>query len=197
MPDTSLADDPTVTIMQDLRAVAETTSVEARHFLEAVTEVASGESPDTAIPVLLLGVSQVLVAGARLGAIEDVVPTERFEPDAGADPDIDPLRDGLAMVFEGLDDYVDLVDPVTSQELTQGSLSNDLADICTDLLHGQRHYESGQVVEALWWWQFSYLSSWGERAAACLRVLQAIVAHIRLDADEDIVAEAEFDALHP
>jgi hypothetical protein len=30
-----------------------------------------------------------------------------------------------------------------------------------------------------------------------LRVLHSILAHIRLDADEDLVSEAEFDALHP
>jgi len=41
------------------------------------------------------------------------------------------------------------------------------------------------------------LSTWGERAAASLRVLQSILAHLRLDADEDTVADAEFDALHP
>ena len=32
---------------------------------------------------------------------------------------------------------------------------------------------------------------------AILRVLQAVLGHIRLDADEELVAEAEFDALHP
>lgn len=45
--------------------------------------------------------------------------------------------------------------------------------------------------------QFSYLSTWGERAAASLRVLQSILAHLRLDTDDEVVAEAEFHALHP
>ncbi len=66
-----------------------------------------------------------------------------------------------------------------------------------DLSHGLRHFESGRVDEALWWWQFSYLSSWGARAAAALRVVQSILAHLRLDADDELVADAEFDALHP
>ena len=35
---------------------------------------------------MLLALSQLLLAGARLGAITDVVPSERFEPDAGPDP---------------------------------------------------------------------------------------------------------------
>ena len=33
--------------------------------------------------------------------------------------------------------------------------------------------------------------------ASALRVVQSILAHLRLDADEDVVADAEFDALHP
>ncbi len=43
----------------------------------------------------------------------------------------------------------------------------------------------------------AYLSDWGERAAMGLRVLHGLISHVRLDADEDLVAEAEFDALHP
>jgi hypothetical protein len=67
----------------ELRRLADDTATDAQTYLDAVTEVASGSSPDTAIPVLLLAVSQLLLAGARLGAITDVVPSERFEPDAG------------------------------------------------------------------------------------------------------------------
>src|SRR5690348_6259101 len=78
----------------ELRRLAEESAADAQTYLDAVTEVASGSSPDTAIPVLLLAVSQLLLAGARLGAITDVVPRERFEPDAGPDTDVDPLRTG-------------------------------------------------------------------------------------------------------
>jgi hypothetical protein len=48
----------------------------------------------------------------------------------------------------------------------------------------------------MWWWQFSYLSSWGERASSALRVLLALLAHVRLDADDEQVMEAELAALH-
>lgn len=181
----------------DLDVLARQTAVEAREFLATVTEVATGESPGTAIPLLLLATSQLLLAGARLGAIEDVVPEERFEPDPGPDADLDPLRTNLANLLEGLDEYADVVDPVTTPELAQGSLSNDLADIALDLSHGLRHVDAGRTIEGLWWWQFSYLSSWGERAAASLRVLQSVLKHLRCDADEETVASAEFDALHP
>jgi len=184
-------------ILDELTGLGEESASEARAYLSAVTEVASGSSPDTAIPVLLLAVSQVLVAGARLGAINDVVPEERFEADPGPDADVDPVRQGLANLFEGLDDYVHVVDPLIGVAVAKGSLSNDLSEVAAALAHGLQHYESGRVSEALWWWQFSYLSSWGDSASRALRVLQTVLGHIRLDADSDTMAEAEFDALHP
>jgi hypothetical protein len=180
----------------ELRRMGEETASDAQAFLDAVTEVATGSSPDIAIPVLLLALSQSLLAGARLGAITDVVPSERFEPDAGPDPDVDPVRASLANVFEGLDEYADIVDPLTNGEVVRGSLSDDLADVAADLAHGLRHYRAGRVDEALWWWQFSYLSTWGVRATTALRVLQSMLGHLRLDVDADTAADAEFEALH-
>jgi hypothetical protein len=181
----------------DLGGLADLTAAEASAFLTSVTEVASGSSPDTALPLLTLALSQVLVAGARLGAIQDVVPTERFEPDPGVDDDADPLRDGLANALSGIDDYIYVIDPVTSGERADGSISGDLADVALALSHGLKHYSAGRRLEALWWWQFSYLSEWGDRALASLRALHSILGHLRLDADEEAVGEAEFDALHP
>ena len=180
----------------ELRQLADDTAADSQTYLDAVTEVASGSSPDTAIPVLLLAVSQLLLAGARLGAITDVVPSERFEPDAGPDTDVDPLRTGLANLLDGLDEYADIVDPLTSGEVVRGALSDDLADVASDLSHGLRHYRDGRVDEALWWWQFSYLSTWGVRATSALRVLQSMLGHLRLDVDAETVADAEFEALH-
>ncbi|MGB8381038.1 MAG: DUF5063 domain-containing protein [Dermatophilaceae bacterium] len=193
MPDAVRGD----TTGDDLDYLAADSALQARTYLNAVSEVASGSSPEIAIPILLLATSQLLVMGSRLGAIQDVVLDERFEADPGPDPDVEPLRDNIANLFEGLDDYADVVDPVTQADLTKGSLSADIAEISLALLHGLSHFDAGRRVEALWWWQFSYLSAWGERAAASLRVLQSILGHLRLDADEDLVADAEFDALHP
>jgi hypothetical protein len=181
---------------RELHRLAGESATDAQTYLDAVTEVAAGSSPDTAIPVLLLATSQILLAGARLGAITDVVPSERFEPDAGPDPDIDPVRTGLANLLEGLDEYADIVDPLTSGELIRGILSDDLADVAADLAHGLRHYRDGRIDEALWWWQFSYLSTWGVRATSALRVLQSMLGHLRLDVDADTVADAEFEALN-
>jgi hypothetical protein len=181
----------------DWTVLAEESSADARVYLLTIKEIAAGNSPDATLPMALLALSQVLVMGARLGAVEDVVPVARFEPDPGPDVEFDPLRESLANVFEGLDEYADVADPVLDPEPTVGRLSDDLVDIASALAHGLSHHEAGRPVEALWWWQFSYLSHWGERAAAALRVVQALLAHVRLDADPDAVSEAEFDALHP
>jgi Domain of unknown function (DUF5063) len=189
-------DETTASEVLELRRIGEDTASDAQAFLDSVTEVAAGSSPDIAIPVLLLALSQSLLAGARLGAITDVVPSERFEPDAGPDADVDPVRAGLANLFEGLDEYADVVDPLTNGEVVRGSLSDDLADVAADLAHGLRHYRAGRVDEALWWWQFSYLSTWGVRATTALRVLQSMIGHLRLDVEDETAADAEFDALH-
>ncbi|GAB3456615.1 DUF5063 domain-containing protein [Kineococcus endophyticus] len=181
----------------ELTGLADATAAEVRAYLSSVTEVATGRMDSTALSVLLLAVSQTLLTGARLGAVDDIVPARRFEPDAGPDPDVDPVRTSLANVLEGLDDYADVVDPLTNAKLVRGALSDDLASIAADLEHGLRHHERGDVTEALWWWQFSYLSSWGPRATAALRVLQSLLAHLRLDVDAETAADAEFDALHP
>ncbi|AKU18170.1 DUF5063 domain-containing protein [Luteipulveratus mongoliensis] len=181
----------------DLAQLAVDTANDARDFTGAIRDIAAGVATDAAIPLLLLVISQLQVTGARLGAIQDVLPDERFEPDPGPDKDHDALRVSLANVFEGIDDYADIVDPLTSVELGRGALSDDLAGIVAALDHGLAHFDRGRPVEAMWWWQFSYLSEWGVRAAAVLRVVLTILSHLRMDADEDTVADAEFDALHP
>ena len=101
----------------DLRDLAASTASEARRFLSTVTEVASGSNPEVAIPLLLLAVSDLLAAGARLGAMVDVVPDDRFEPDVGPDTDLDPLGAALENLFEGIDDYSEVDDPVLGRTI--------------------------------------------------------------------------------
>jgi len=180
----------------DLRDLAASTASEARRFLSTVTEVASGSNPEVAIPLLLLAVSDLLAAGARLGAMVDVVPDDRFEPDVGPDTDLDPLGAALENLFEGIDDYSEVDDPVLGRTIVTSTISGDLVLIAGALAQGQRHFDAGQVLEALWWWQYSYLANWGERASAVLRVLQGVLGHLRLDVDDEVAAEAEFHALH-
>ena len=151
-------------------------------FVIAIREVARGDEPGGAVSMLLLEVSQLLLAGGRLGAIGDVVPTERFEPDAGPDPDIDELRERLAKLLGPIDRYVEVFDPYENPpSAATFVLSDDRADITADLLHGLQHFQAGQPSEARLGWQFSYLSHWGTHAGAALRALQSVVAHARLD----------------
>ncbi len=188
---------PGVEANTDLAALAAATADEVRSFLSTVTEVAAGTAPEASLPLLLLAVSDLLAAGARLGATTDVVPDERFEPDAGPDPDVEALRANLANVFEGIDEYHDVVDPVLGPESEQYTVSGELVAIAQAVGLGLRHYQIGQPTEALWWWQFSYLSDWGARAASVLGIVQSILGHLRLDVDDDVAAEAEYDALQP
>ncbi len=179
----------------ELRAVAEAVARESRSFLSTVTEVAAGTNPEAAIPLLLLALSDLLAVGARLGAIVDVVPSERYEPDIGPDADVDPLHSALAGVLDGIDDYAEVVDPVLGGEIATSSISGDLVAVAQPVVQGLRHYEHGHVLEALWWWQFSDLSVWGERASSVLRTLQVLLGHLRLDVEDDVASEAEYDAL--
>ena len=200
MPDITPAEttaEQSLDLPDDLADLAATVADEAGTFVDTLTEVAAGANPEAAIPLLLLALSDALGVGARLGAVVDVVPADRFEPDVGPEDDLDPLRTGLANLFEGLDTYVEVADPLLGGDPVQSSLSGDLVLIAGALAQGLQHYAAGQVTEALWWWQYSYLSNWGERASSALRVLQTVLAHLRLDVDEDVAAEAEFRALHP
>jgi hypothetical protein len=180
----------------DLREIAQKTQSHVRAYLSTVSEIASGGAPGAELALLLLTTSDLLASGAHLAAITDVVPAERFEPDAGDDTDVDPLRTALAQMFDGFDDYLEVVDPVLGAEVGPATLSGDIACIVEELAKGLAHFDAGHELEALWWWQFSFLGSWGERAASAVRVLQSVLAHVRLDVDDDVAAEAEYDALH-
>ncbi|WP_245859222.1 DUF5063 domain-containing protein [Luteimicrobium subarcticum] len=175
--------------------MARSVAAHAGAFVATVGQIASRTAPEATFPVLLLATSDLLASGARLGAMVDVVPPLRYEPDTGPDADLDTLRIGLAEALEGFDEYAEVVDPVLGEEVGRASLSGDLATVTAALQQGLAHYDAGDVLEALWWWQFSYLSSWGERASSALRMLQLVLCHIRLDVEDDVAAEAEYDAL--
>ncbi|MGH4035998.1 DUF5063 domain-containing protein [Actinomycetota bacterium Odt1-20B] len=174
-------------------------------FIVSVKEVAKGDEPDSAVPFLLLEVSQLLLAGGRLGAHEDIVPDERYEPDLGPEQDVDDLRERLALLLDPIDVYSEVFDPYEPRKAPVAHrISDDFADVVADLAHGLAHYKAGRVTEALWWWQFSYFSNWGSTASAALRALQSLVAHVRLnqpledlnglDTDEDLAEDALAEA---
>jgi hypothetical protein len=176
----------------DLEDLAQSVADQVSSFLLAVREVAHRGEPSTAVPLLLLEVSQLLLAGARLGALTDLVPREQFEAETGPDPDLDRIREGLAALLGEADDYVEVFDPYADPpDLVRGRISDDVSAIAERLAHGLAHYRAGRVSEALWWWQFSYVASWGAEGSAVLRALHAVVAHDRLDRNRPTTIEME------
>jgi hypothetical protein len=157
-------------------------------FLLALREIAREGDTSTAIPLLLLEISQISLAGARLGVQQDFAPREEYQPDVGPEADLDQLRLRLAAMLDNVDTYSYVFDPYVP-EVVESQLSDDLTSIASDLETGLRHYRSGDVAEALWWWQFSYVSSWGNLAGTALNALLSVLAHDRLD--QDFTGEAE------
>lgn len=178
-------DEPTTSgLPEDVEALARSLHAQIAGFVLAMTEVAQGREPDYALSVIMLETSQLALAGGRLAALDDVRLAEDFEPDAGPDADLDGIRDGLRRLFGDVDVYVDVVDPVHPERGTGVfRISDELSSVAADLLHGLAHYGAGRVVEALWWWQYSYLSAWGSSLTSAMRAVQSLVAHTRLDAD--------------
>jgi Domain of unknown function (DUF5063) len=171
-------------------------------FLIALKAVAAEGNPGTGISLLLLEISQLLLAGARLGAQVDFTPTSDYQPDVGPDPDLDAMRLRLARLLDPVETYTYNFDPY-APEIVEAQLSDDLTAVATDLANGLRHYRTGNVAEALWWWQYSYVADWGNLASAALRALQSVVAHDRLDTEFEgetellAVADAVLDTGEP
>jgi hypothetical protein len=95
---------------------------------------------------------------------------------------VDALRENLARLLDPVDVYSEVFDPYEPRKApVPARLSDDLADVITDLRHGMAHYRAGRTTEALWWWQFSYFSNWGPTASAVLRALQSVLIHVRLN----------------
>jgi hypothetical protein len=181
----------TPSVDDELADFAQAIADQVASFLIALREISRGDiGGGQAISLLLLEVSQLLLAGGRLGVQVDFPRPEVYEPDAGPDPDLDAMRHRLGLLLEGVDAYTINFDPYSDPpELVSSLLSDDLTSIASTVAHGLRHYKSGRVGEALWWWQFSYVASWGNEASGVLRALQSVVTHDRLDSD--VTAEAE------
>lgn len=171
----------------DLESLARSLHAQITGFLLSLAEVARGDEPQYALSHLMLETSQLCLAGGRLAALADVRLDEAFEADPGDDADLDAVREGLRRLLAELDVYSDVVDPVLPDRGTAVfRISDELASVAADLLHGLAHYSAGRVVEAMWWWQYSYFSSWGPSLTSALRAIQSLVAHTRLDTDSPV-----------
>jgi Domain of unknown function (DUF5063) len=180
--------DSLVPIDAEMEDFAQQIADQMESFLIALKAIAREPEGGAVISLLLLEVSQVLLAGARLGAQQDFTPVDRFQPDVGPDPDLDAMRLRLADLLDNVDTYSFVFDPYVP-EVVESQLSDDLTSIASDLENGLRHFRSGRIHEALWWWQFSYVSSWGNLGGSALNALLSVVSHDRLDTDHDLDAE--------
>ena len=68
------------------------------------------------------------------------------------------MRLRLARLLDSVDTYTYNFDPYVP-EIASAQLSDDLTSIATDLANGLRHFRAGDVAEALWWWQYSYVAT--------------------------------------
>lgn len=191
--------------MSDMEEFGQQVADSAEAFLRALQAISlSGEEPgaaSTAIPLLLLDVSQIMLTGARLGAQVDFEIEDPYQPDVGPDPDLDAMRLRLADVLGDADTYRHNFEPYAPSTIP-ALLSDDLTSMASDIANGLRHFRAGNLSEALWWWQFSYLASWGTTGCGVLSALHSVVAHDRMDTEivdetEQLEAAAALDAPSP
>ena len=144
----------------DLSRLAEETALDARAYLVTVTDVASGAGPGHRHPD---------AAAGRLPGARRRRPARRHHrrragralrgrPRSGR-----RRRPRCARAWPTCS-RGSTTTPTSSTrslgvEVARGSLSDDLAEWPWPLTHGLQHYDAGRVTEALWWWQFSYLST--------------------------------------
>jgi hypothetical protein len=202
VPDEATGSIPVTPLDEETLEFAQQIADSVASFLLALRAIAREADGGRAISLLLLEISQVLLAGARLGAQRDFTPAGKYQPDVGAEADLDEMRLRLAEILGNVDTYSFVFDPYVP-EVVESQLSDDLTQVASDLENGLRHYRLGNIEEALWWWQFSYVASWGNLAGAALNALLSVVSHDRLDVDNDSeidqieAAEAVLDAQTP
>ena len=132
-------------------------------------------------------VSQILLAGAQLGASRDVILPGNWEPGVGDDPDLDALRTGLAARLSAVDEYAEVFDPYADTSCLPFRISDDIAAVVADLIHGLRHCQArpvarGAVVVAV----LLRLQPLGHpRRSRPAVSLHAVVAHASLDVPEE------------
>jgi len=160
-------------------SLLQNTAQSATMYIETLTQVGNSNDPDAAIPVLLLAASDVAATAARLGTADDV-PLPATTYDHAEESNFAHAYQVILTHLAELDVYTDVVDPVISSTTTTASLAKDLTEIADSLEHGLDCYHKGDLTYALWWWQYSCLTHWGERCLAAARTLSLLVSHLRV-----------------
>src|SRR3954454_17849500 len=105
MADDVLTRDQREPLTEELVDFAQTIADQVESFLIAVQAVSRGEEGGSAVPLMLLETSQLLLGGARLGVQVGFEPQEEYEPDAGPVPDLDAMRHRLGVLFDDFDAF--------------------------------------------------------------------------------------------
>ena len=168
-------------VASDLEDFAQQIADQVESFLLALRAISAARpTVDRGVALLLLEVSQVLLAGGRLGVHSDFQPADEYEPDAGPDPDLDAMRLRLAVLLESVDAYSEVFDPyVDPPELVSSLLSDDLTSIATSLAHGLAHYGPAGSARRCGGGSSPTSPRGATDASAVLRALQSVVAHDR------------------
>src|SRR6185503_16752116 len=87
------------------------------------------------------------------------------------------LRRGLRLPVRHYADYFDPTTvPPAADEVVEGDLANDIAEVFDDVSRGLALFDQGRIPDALWEWIFGFQSHWGRHATVAIRVLHAYVA---------------------
>ena len=144
------------------RTFAQQIADQVESFLLALRAIAREADGGRAISLLLLEISQVLLAGARLGAQQRLHARAReYQPDVGPDPDLDEMRLRLAELLDSVDTYSFVFDPYVARAGRRASSPTTSPASPPTSRTACATTAPADVDEALWWWQFSYVSSWG------------------------------------
>ena len=143
------------------------------------------DAGDEAVPLLLLEVSQILLAGAQLGAITDVDPGPATGAGRRRRPGSGRAAGRAGPALAGLDDYAELFDPYADTGPRRSSCrttwprsrpTSSTGCSTTRPAASSRPCGGGSTPT----------STTGARTAgAALRALQSVVAHARLDVAEE------------
>src|SRR3954466_7332070 len=80
-------------------------------FLVALQAMSREEEPGRVVPLLLVEVSQILFAGARLGAQQDFEPRAESPPEVAPHPALEAMRLRSARLLDSVDTYTYNFDP--------------------------------------------------------------------------------------
>jgi len=138
--------------------------------------------PQVYAAALLLPSTEVLYSNSEVVAAsqeEEALPPAAPDPDHPSPDDWRVLYRDLANYFGERNFYREIFDPfrpIEEEEEVLGALSDDVADIYSDLVTGLKKWERGESGGALWEWRFGLEHHWGEHASGAIRALHCRAA---------------------